>query len=358
MCVDLLKLASAFGVVWAHIEPSTDLARNVADTLHVFRVPMFFVVALYFMYVRLDKITTVGLTRLGLDRLLVPYIFWSAIYYILRTVKYQAVGRVMDWDYPQMILFGGAAIHLYFLPMLLFMKLVIVAAGLCFQAGRMRWMGLLVAVAALVFGWFGHLSGGHFEGIFLQSGVYILAASGLFALQGTSRGRWLNVGLGLGGLLFATGKFIYGPRPTDLGRVESVLMVYAIVALVLNVRWGASWMRTHLGWLLNCSYGIYLSHHAIFEGIEFVAVFLGFDLAPYSGGKKTVVGIGVCVIAIALVSLTRRHSALLSYCLLGERVRGATASVREKTVLRVSQTSLHATEAGAASFTEKSYANQ
>jgi hypothetical protein len=64
------------------------------------------------------------------------------------------------------------------------------------------------------------------------------------------------------------------------------------------------------------------------------------------------------MIAMALVSLTRRHSAFLSNCLLGERVRGATAKVKEKTVLRVSQISLHATEVDAAAFTEKSYANQ
>jgi peptidoglycan/LPS O-acetylase OafA/YrhL len=84
--------------------------------------------------------------RTRLTRLLVPYLCWSAAYLLYKIVKYGATGNMskvvnLFADPLALICFGGAAFHLYFLPLIAVGTILIKLADLVGFTSK-SWLGL------------------------------------------------------------------------------------------------------------------------------------------------------------------------------------------------------------------------
>jgi surface polysaccharide O-acyltransferase-like enzyme len=117
--LDWGKWVASLAVIMIHLQPSrTAFGENVSLFLWHFTVPLFFAIALYLLVAKIEEQGHVGRQRWR--RLLIPYACWSVFYVALRIVKYRIQGHVghpMDWV--TVVLFGGAAVQLYFLPSLI-----------------------------------------------------------------------------------------------------------------------------------------------------------------------------------------------------------------------------------------------
>ncbi len=89
----------------------------------LYAVPFFLALSFYLAIEKLSGSPHPYPLRLRLIRLLVPYSIWSAVYLFYKVVKYVADGESSKLlnlfsDPLSLVCFGGAAIHLYFLPLL------------------------------------------------------------------------------------------------------------------------------------------------------------------------------------------------------------------------------------------------
>lgn len=72
LSIDVIKVAAAFGVVIIHLTPSTHAAEVFTGLFHSFAVPFFLLISLHFFIDRLNKLPSLRLSDLRLDRILVP----------------------------------------------------------------------------------------------------------------------------------------------------------------------------------------------------------------------------------------------------------------------------------------------
>ena len=84
---------------------------------------------------------------------LVPYVVWSVIYTLMRVLKYRLGGETLPINVVGIIFFGGAAVQLYFLPLLLLFQAQALSVILLFRANYWRLIGSSVALGAVLFGY-------------------------------------------------------------------------------------------------------------------------------------------------------------------------------------------------------------
>lgn len=161
LAIDIIKLVAVFGVVIIHLAPSTKVAEEFTRLFSLFAVPFFLVISLFFFINRVGILPSPGFLSLRLDRLLVPYVVWSVIYTLMRVLKYRLGGETLPINVVGIIFFGGAAVQLYFLPLLLLFQAQALSVILLFRANNSRLIGSSVALGAILFGYFGS-AGGHF----------------------------------------------------------------------------------------------------------------------------------------------------------------------------------------------------
>ena len=89
-----------------------------------FAVPFFLAAAFYFLTLKPDVVYSAKFWRSKVERILIPYLIWSAIFFIFRVFifslahKPERLQQLLQ-DPLSIIFFGGASYHLYFLPLLL-----------------------------------------------------------------------------------------------------------------------------------------------------------------------------------------------------------------------------------------------
>lgn len=298
--------------------PSTPAGETFTRLFEPSCVPFFLLLSLYFFLKKAGKLPAANLRELHPDRLMVPCFAWTLIYTLMRMLKYHARGQVLAFDFPGFLFYGGAALHLYFLPCLLLFQALALAALFLLRGGlRNLLLGLAFAAGACLFGSYGSAHGHFGFHSALQSGVvYVILAHLLDRSQTSPLGRRLNVlaGLAVVGLLIAFA--CRGAFPLSLGLLRAPLIGYGLSALALN--WSFRFQNQSAARLLTCSYGIYLAHFAVIETFEFLAEQSGHPLAPYSFPLKLTMGLGVCAICLGLIALFRTHW-LSAYLLLGEQ---------------------------------------
>src|SRR5260221_9276172 len=121
--IDLLKIISILAVVFIHTTTRTIQVTNY-DLVKIswsvflnqilrFAVPMFFMISGFVLELnfRVNE-SYLGYIKRRLTRILIPYIFWSAIYYFF-------VFNNNSTNFFHSLLLGNASYQLYFIPTLL-----------------------------------------------------------------------------------------------------------------------------------------------------------------------------------------------------------------------------------------------
>lgn len=123
--IDILRFIGAIGIIWFHLDlPGSDIGLAA--------LPMF--VALFVCF-------GMGRDRAGLtDRLLRPWLFWSAIFVVAKLGQAMVSGAPLADEFAWWMLFAGPSIHLWFLPFsYLFVRLMQ-------RASRQTWLPLAVVL--------------------------------------------------------------------------------------------------------------------------------------------------------------------------------------------------------------------
>lgn len=123
--IDLWRGIAVLGVVILHSDggvEETSWIWELIRQLFAFAVPFFLATSFYFAIAKSQQGKLVFYSRL--KRLLYPYLVWTLIYLIYKIAKYILDGEAarvttLFKDPFALIFCGGAAFHLYFLPLLL-----------------------------------------------------------------------------------------------------------------------------------------------------------------------------------------------------------------------------------------------
>ncbi|WP_234733941.1 acyltransferase family protein [Tellurirhabdus bombi] len=309
--IELIRIVAAFGVILIHTHNNTAASALLANLFLLFCVPFFFIVSLVFSVPKPGKSVSVkaflikSWWRIGL-----PFLVWSSIYAGLIFVRHLLRGEPYEIDPVGLFFYGQSAEHLYYLPQLITMQALILGSFLLItkkqtQAGFL----LLGAVAYLVLG-----NWRNYFGVTPTATIAVyLAAAYLIA----SKIKQKNIGLLLGGLalialaisqLWIDYPVVIHPLISPLGGIGLLL-----VALQLADVSSSGWLIT----LSSTTYGVYLSHVAFLEALEFIVerahIKLFYDLKT-----QLMVAIFVFVVSVLFVLVVRRIK-LAKLLLLGEQ---------------------------------------
>lgn len=314
--IDLVKMIAAFGVVVIHLAPSTESAEVVTRFFGIFAVPFFLVVSLYFFIVRVAKLVSPRFQELRLDRILVPYFAWSVVYTLMRWLKFLSSGEDFEINFVSLIFFGGGAVQLYFLPLLLLFQALALAFLLVFRGPRKKLIALCILVLAILYGSVGSAGGFFgFQDALIRGFLYVIAAFGFYWIQICPQSR--SISKFLGSLICPVVIIIsfIGLLPSWLGIVLGPLAGFGVAALAFGLPALPESLLSRS--ILSCSYAVYLAHFGFLETYEFVASRLGILVIPYSLTHKLLLGALFTLCSIVFALMARRHW-LTSYLFLGE----------------------------------------
>ncbi len=124
--IDLMRGIAAYAVVLLHADEGISQAPfgwSQILELSSFAVPFFLAASFYLATSKLYTATDRYQIKPRISRLLIPYGFWTVIYILYKIAKYildnepNRIEALLRDPIP-LIFFGGAAFHLYFLPLL------------------------------------------------------------------------------------------------------------------------------------------------------------------------------------------------------------------------------------------------
>ncbi|QIR37802.1 acyltransferase [Tolypothrix sp. PCC 7910] len=135
--IDLCRGIAAYGVVllhsgdksWATVNPLSAKLSYLFD----FPVPFFLATSFYLLICRRNPDLSWDYWQVRLRRIFLPYIIWTVIFLLVKTIMFSALDqdnklKELFKDPFSIIFYGGAAIQLYFLPLLLVGTSLIIVA--------------------------------------------------------------------------------------------------------------------------------------------------------------------------------------------------------------------------------------
>lgn len=156
--IELFRSIAIFAVVILHSDEGANLDSTSWQTIThfaTFSVPFFLATSFYFAVTKLHQSANNYSLKGRFSRLLIPYLFWSFFYLSYKALKYS-----IDGNYEQLqnlyrllqqpvnlVLGGHAAIHLYFLPLLI--------TGLIMVKLIEPWLKKKISLLVLLMIWFG-----------------------------------------------------------------------------------------------------------------------------------------------------------------------------------------------------------
>lgn len=286
--LDVLRLAAVFAVVWLHVSApqvsrgagAGDLAwwvGNVASAFSLWCVPVFVMVSGALLLPGRDGAEAAQFYRRRGGRVLIPLIFWTSFYLLLRGLEQGSMSvQEVAWS----VLTATPYYHLWYLYMLLGLYLATPFLRTLVAAGSRRSVLVFIAfcfAVAIVEGAFrGYRGdkGGTFLGLFLPYVGYYVA--GHYLHTETPRWpRWLLVAVvaasgtliaGLAGLLSPT-----VPKAWEIAyaRLNPLVIVlsFAVFLLGLGLKFRAApppWLTRHA----TLTLGIYAIHPALLLVLE------------------------------------------------------------------------------------------
>ena len=121
-----------------------------------FAVPFFLATSFYLAFYKIYSTQGEYNLKSRLSRLLIPYLFWTGIYLVYKVLKYLVQGEIENinqlfLDPVGLILFGGAAFQLYFLPLLATGTLLVKPLSFFTQKKSNLFLLISLLVCSLIF---------------------------------------------------------------------------------------------------------------------------------------------------------------------------------------------------------------
>ncbi|WOO40709.1 acyltransferase family protein [Rubellicoccus peritrichatus] len=321
LAVDLVRWIAAYGVIVIHLAPSSESGEKLGLFFSLFCVPYFMITSLYYFHDRLGK-KRGWKDTFRAERILVPLLCWTLVYTSMHILKSVVTGSTFDFNFLAFFVFGGSAVQLYFLPLLLFFQVVLYGIYNVYtavKARRMPWTGSITLLLSLCFGLYAELNGYFGWSMALEAcltyAALTLLLSKLLQLFNKRNTATLfvvsTVALILLEIAFLTGTVFSHS-------VYWLLPPVAGFALALACQKAPDFeLGSKSKTVISTYYGIYLVHVVFIEALETVLPKLGFNLAPYSLSQKTIIGIIVLILSICAVLLIRRNR-YTAFAFLGE----------------------------------------
>jgi surface polysaccharide O-acyltransferase-like enzyme len=323
--LDLARLAAAWGVVAVHCSPHTRAAGVVVGMALNVCVPFFLLTSLSFFWHEVRISGDAGhACRRRWARLLGPYVAWTVIYFAARCLKLGLQGRSLRGEFMPahlvtMLGEGGAAVQLYFLPLLA----LALGLGWALAPWLQRLSGRALAVAAVVSlgvwlgpSWSGgagsgplaHLAARYAGWLVWLLPVVLAAAALTHGLAGARPRRalgWTLLAVAAGLEVAIAAGWFYA------WRLHSLVLAALVLAACHHLPMPAATARARwLAPLLRCSLGIFLVHDLVIEAIEFVDARAGGWLTqPYSLGSLLPVSVVVVAVSAAFTLTVARAPA-------------------------------------------------
>ena len=133
--IDLARLFAAYGVIALHIPSGTFAADILNKIFWPICVPFFYFTSLIY-FIQGMKMSGKSYYIRNWRRIILPYIIWTIIYLSLLAIKHRIAGDGGKINWWRAIFYGESAVHLYFIPTLLFMQAVAMGIYLFFAGER------------------------------------------------------------------------------------------------------------------------------------------------------------------------------------------------------------------------------
>ncbi|WP_017304414.1 acyltransferase family protein [Spirulina subsalsa] len=301
--IDLFRGIAIFGVVILHSDEGITVNLPFWGEMRIFAsfaVPFFLALSFYLSFRKIYASQGDYPLKARLTRLVIPYLFWTGLYLLYKLIKYALKGDFgqivkLGQDPIGLMVLGGAAFHLYFLPLLLTGTLATKLLTPLTRYSRPVWVGLLGLGVSLGVYHLLEVSGNNFV---TQGGVAFQGVSASLGVEGNPGWRLLGV---LVAWLLRCLPYLFMAlilaSPRIYPQLEQKNGLYCVLVLVafggVN-QWGGNflplvlyeWSRGYLAllsaialspylpsqdWLKNlglCSFGIYLLHLFIVEALQ------------------------------------------------------------------------------------------
>lgn len=320
--IDLVKFICAFGVICIHTNSSTPSAALIGDFFSPLCVPFFLLSALVFFISGLKKLDLYLLANKISIRIIIPYFFWTVIYFLLITVKHLSANQEFLNDWWKILFFGESAVQLYYIPKMLIMEGFALSFVLLFnQNNKRRYVGVIVFLFS--FSWL--LLGiknkcfGFSEADYAMTVLYLILAFTISKIyeRNTHKNIFIVLGFSLLLLLFLFKYFHFDNNNSLFFNTNGLMSIIGGLSLTILAFYLPSLnFPKKIGVIFGFSYGIYLSHILFLEAFEFILSYFRINLF-YDFWTKLIFSICVLCSSILFVFLVKKVP-ILKRVLLGE----------------------------------------
>lgn len=321
--IEAAKFVAAYCVALIHLAPCTAKAELITNVLRLFPVYYFYASAVHFTIRRVLRRDGSVSEGLSWTRLIRPYATWTVLYLLLRCAKNGGISSAHGWvEWLGLLFMGQSAVHMYFLPQLVYFQIVAGASVLLcanllkkrFHSAAACWLGAAF-FASIFIGRAGYFGWNH---TFLAGLIYAFLGAISVCLDDRVGKAWAAVVAAVACVLIVLSLFAgFGiALPSFYYLLNGPVFGCCTLLVLLRMKAGApsQWGER----LVSCYFGIYLAHHAIEEGVEMIFARLGHSLTPYDVSSR----LGFALIAFCagiMVTLTIRLSPFLACWMLGEK---------------------------------------
>lgn len=304
---DLLRMLAAFAVVWIHVCDPSSTARGIAGHWVYWAVPVFLMMAAFLTQRKLlsaslaPSMRVIGVQRLR--RLLPSYLGWTVLYVVIRYLKGTYTGESSLENAPVNILFfGGAAMQLYFIPMLLGFTILFTPLILFLLHKPLRQQTVILATTGVLLLLLSH---GLHRPDFLPSpaifthawgmlGYYLLGAAAC-CWHSQYEGRHSTILHWSSLILFVMAGFLWQLAPYRVALQSLSLFLFALTVAEAMPAW--------IRYCSAASYGIFLSHTLFSEAIQFTLFRMDHSLESLSMTVFVFVAASTCALILSRLCL-------------------------------------------------------
>jgi peptidoglycan/LPS O-acetylase OafA/YrhL len=274
---DYLRLVSVAAVLGIHTFSTAGGLRDISQQLS-FAVPCFVLMAAYLSCHSVQK----GRPRFmpqRVRRLAPAFLAWTVVYLAAR-IAHGGIGVPSFSDVTTDLFFGAGALHLYFVPMILYYSAMILIlprsrlprVSICTfsfcAAVLLRFYGIPVLRL-------GSPEADAFPFYFFYNLPYLFAGVLLFDWIEKNRDAWFHHHAGYFSLLSGAGALWVWVLPANISSFVYVQYILRDVLLFLAFRFLPFRSPKWLSVAASLTLGVYLSHHLILEGLKLLEEKLG-----------------------------------------------------------------------------------